>query len=314
MKRFLSKVISMCVILGILLLLLNAAYMSTAYYRDLNDMGKFSDMPKHIDIVNFGNSHAFCCFDWGDYKEFAGANMALPSQTITYDEAILNQYFGHLHEGSLVVLEISFRSLYEEEVFSEESSAITRYYRVLSRGYFKHWNLADAIKYKYLPVLGDRGTAILKIVEEWTDAGEMSELQEKEPDLSDMSAFGQERADTFMQQSGSQELGEQYEALVRIIEKCKSNDIQIILITAPTMSCFYEGFTEEFLDKFYADMEEISKTYDVRYIDYTGDARFPDDKDLFKDPDHMTAYGSKLFTEVFLQDNASVLWFYNGTG
>lgn len=242
--------------------------------------------------------------------------MALGSQTIVYDEAIFNQYFAGLREKSTVVLEISFRSLYEKEI--EEfpySSRITRYYRVLNKKYFRLWNFADALKYRWIPVLGDRTEAVRIIAEEWfgKEKPEMAETEEVlwvDVNAPDMIELGVQRAELFMAMSGNQERGEQYEALVRIIEKCRENNIQVILVTAPTLSCFYEAFTEEFMDKFYDDVQEICNKYGIKYIDYTGDSRFPDDGYLFMDPDHMSVYGSKIFTEEFLKDNADILWFY----
>ena len=42
-----------------------------------------------------------------------------------------------------------------------------------------------------------------------------------------MNAEGKRRAESFMALSGNQELGEQYEALIRIIEKCKENNSSV---------------------------------------------------------------------------------------
>lgn len=314
MKKFLCKVAALSIILGTLLALANCAYVNTSYYKNLNSVGKFAVIPENIDIVNFGNSHGQMAFNWEGYKEFIGVNMGLASQTIVYDEMLLEQYFERLHEGSTVVLEISFRSLYEEEEHEAPYSAkITRYYRVLEKEHFKLWNFFDALKYKYIPIWGAKETAFRKIVEEWfTEEKEETIFTDKilvDISTSEMIAIGESRAKKFMAMSGSQERGEEYEALIRIIEKCKENNIYVILVTAPTLSCFYRGFTEEFMDKFYADVWEISSKYDVRYIDYTGDPRFPDDGYLFHDPDHLTVYGSKLFTAEFLRDNADILWF-----
>lgn len=324
MKKFFFKIFILSVILGLLLIGVNQAYINTEYYRNLNDMGKFLEVPAHIDVVNFGASHSEHAFNWDSYTQFAGANMALGAQTIVYDEALFNYYFDYLDENSTVILEIMFKSLYEEEPSEMPyGTNITRYYQVLKKDYIKQWNLLDAICYQYLPVLGNRQVAVAHIISELlagnTAKNESKQQQELvgEPtqvlagwEKDAMNAEGKRRAESFMAQSGNQEHGEQYEALIRIIEKCKENNIQVILVTVPTLPCFYEGFEEVFMERFYQDMKEICKKYDVLYLDYTGDERFLVDYRWYSDTDHLNDYGNRYFTEEFLKDNQNILRFY----
>lgn len=328
MRKFINKVIQLFIILGLLLVICNYAYINTEYYKNLNGMRKFQELPEHIDIVNFGASHSACAFNWSDYEEFDGANMALGSQTIVYDEAMLRYCFNHLDKDSTVVLEIMYKSLYEEEQNEPPyPTNITRYYQVLPGSYIKQWNLQDAIKYKYFPIVGNRQAAIPKMMGEWlygnTGKSELERQQDMKQSLigeptqvlagweeDEMIAEGKRRAGVFMELSGNQVKGEQYDALIRMIEMCKENNIQVIMITAPTLPCFYMGYTKDFVDKFYADMDEICKKYEVQYIDYTGDERFLIDYRWYSDTDHLNGYGSEVFTRAFLEDHKNVLEFY----
>lgn len=329
MKKFLSKILILTMILSLLLFGFNLAYINTEYYKNLNDMGKFSDLPEHIDVVNFGASHSACAFDWNGYTQFAGANMALGSQTLVYDEALFQYYFKHLDENSTVILEVMFKSLYEKEQTEPPyGTNITRYYQVLKRDYIRQWNLLDAVCYQYLPVLGNRQVAAAHIFSElFSENISKSELERQqaaeqaltgEPtqvlegwEEEAMNAEGKRRAESFMAQSGNQEHGEQYEALIRMIEQCKEHNIQVILVTAPTLPCFYTGYDKEFMDRFYQDMEEISQKYDIPYLDYTGDERFLADYRWYSDTDHLNGYGSRYFTQEFLKDNQEILRFMN---
>lgn len=329
MKKFWEKVLILTVILSLLLLGMNLAYVNTEYYKNLNDMGKFSVLPEHIDVVNFGASHSACAFNWNGYTQFAGANMALGSQTLVYDESLFNYYFDRLDENSTVILEVMFKSLYEEEPDAPPYGAtITRYYQLLPKDFIRQWNLLDAVKYRYLPVLGNRQDAVTNIISEWfgedDTKSELEKQQETGLELTGeptqvldgweedaMNAEGARRAGSFMAQSGNQEHGEQYAALIHIIEKCKENNIQVILVTAPTLTCFYTGFDREFMDRFYQDMEEISQKYNVPYFDYTGDERFLADYRWYSDTDHLNGYGSRYFTQEFLKDNEEILRFMN---
>ena len=329
MKKFLVRVFILTMIVSSFLVCINLLYINTAYYKNLNDMQKFSEVPEHIDVVNFGASHSACAFRWDDYTQFAGVNMALGSQTVVYDEALFAYYFEHLDENSTVILEVMFKSLYEKEPDTPPyGTNITRYYQVLSKDFIRQWNFFDALRFQYLPILGNRQEGVANMISEWFgeggQAGELERQQAAGQELTGeptqvlegweaeaMNAEGKRRAESFMALCGSQEHGEQYEALIHIIEACKENNIQVILVTAPTLPCFYTGFSGEFMDRFYRDMEEISQKYDILYLDYTGDERFLADYRWYSDTDHLNGYGSRYFTQGFLKDNQEILRFMN---
>lgn len=304
-------------ILGVLLVLTNMLYEQTEYYEQLNAMGKFHEIPSDISVVNFGASHSEAAFAWADYEEqFVGFNMALGAQTLVYDEALLNHYYGCLQEDATVIISIMFKSLYESEPEAEDApSNITRYYQILSRATMPAWNLRDAISYQYLPVLANRREGLRQI---FIEKGILPDDKEAEQDIPLLSnkedvilAEGRRRAESFTQLSGDQILGEQYEALLRMINKCKSDGKQVILVTTPTMPYFYEGFTDAFMQQFYQDMEAISQEYEVPYYDYTGDERFMEYQ-YYRDTDHLGDYGAVVFTEEFLKDHAEELNFLQG--
>lgn len=320
MKKFLLKAGIAAAILAILLIGFNFLYVNTEYYKDLNDMGKFREVPEHIDVVNFGASHSEGAFDWSDHTAFRGVNMALGSQTLVGDEALFRYYCDRLDENSVVILELMFKSLYEEEPEGKPTAtSITRYYQVLPRKYMVHWDLVDAIQYQYLPVLGNRQKALGAILEEWggkEDAKQQVQYSvlSGEPtqvltdwSRKDMEKEGARRASVFMELSGEQTKGAQYEALIRIIEECLANHIKVILTTVPTLPCFYENFSEPFMEQFYSDVAEICEKYDLPYFDYTGDERFLTDYRWYRDTDHLNQYGAKVFTELFLEDHAELL-------
>lgn len=322
MKKFLLKAGIAAAILAILLVGFNFLYVNTEYYKDLNDMGKFREVPEHIDVVNFGASHSEGAFDWSDYSTFCGFNMALGSQTLVGDEALFRYYCDRLDENSVVILEIMFKSLYEEESEGKPTAtSITRYYQVLPRKYMVHWDFIDAIQYRVLPVLGNRQNALGAILKEWrgreNDGQQVTEfVLSGEPtqvladwSREEMEKEGARRASVFMELSGEQKRGVQYEALIRIIEKCQEDHIQVILTTVPTLPCFYENFDEAFMERFYADVAEICEKYDLLYFDYTGDERFLTDYRWFRDTDHLNQYGAKVFTELFLEDHAELFQF-----
>lgn len=326
MKKFLVKVLILFSILGTLLLWVNTAYINTDYYKTMNGMDKFLNVPEHIDVVNFGASHSQSAFRWESYEEFEGINMALGAQTITYDEALFDYYMSHFDEDTTVIMEIMFKSLYEDEqIEGPYGSNITRYYQILPREYILQWNIEDAVKFNYIPILGNRQAAISNMLEEYLireskqsnpdkvlegHKGEKTQLLEGWEENA-MIEEGQRRANGFVNASGNQEKGMQYEALIRIIEKCKTKNMQIILVTAPTLPCFYEKIDKDFMEQFYRDIEDICAKYDLEYYDYTADERMLEDYGLYVDTDHLNGNGGRVFTQIFLEDHKDILKFYN---
>lgn len=326
MIRFIKKVSIGCAILVTLFCLTEWMYIHTDYYKNLNDMGKFNQVPEHIDIANFGASHSTLAFSWDAYKEeFTGFNMALGSQTLEYDEAIFNTYYDRFDRNSIIVFEIMYKSLYEYEPQNRPySSSITRYYKILSKENFPLWNFEDAVAYQYLPIIGNRHDALQNILKEYIiktiKNKQNDESQNSNASLSknptkvlegftkeSMDAEGYRRAQSFIALCGEQELNQQYDALIRMIKRCKEKGMNVILVTAPTLPCFYEGYPTEFTDKFYKDIDMICETYDVPYIDYTGDERLLVDYRWYRDTDHLNESGSKIFMKYFMQDNQELL-------
>lgn len=325
MVKFIRKVLIGLFILATLFFTIEWLYINTDYYKNLNDMGKFDQVPEHIDIANFGASHSATAFNWNNYSgEFVGFNMALGAQTLEYDEALFNTYYDSFDSDSTVIFEIMYKSLYEyEQLTPPYSSNQTRYYRVLSKDNFPLWRFEDAVAYKYLPIIGNRHNALQNIIKEYlqkttpinqpnkitnTDKLDNMPTQVLEGFTNEsMEAEGYRRAQSFIALCGNQELNLQYDALIRMLKKCKEKGINVILVTAPTLPCFYEGYPKEFKEKFYADIKAICQDYNLPYIDYTGDERLLKDYRWYSDTDHLNSHGSEVFMEIFMQDNAQLL-------
>ena len=326
MIKFIKKISIGFFIVAALFFTAEWLYLHTDYYKNLNDMGKFDQIPKHIDIANFGASHSATAFDWSGYAdEFDGFNMALGAQTLEYDEALFNTYYERFDQNSTIVFEIMYKSLYEYEPLTPPySSNQTRYYRVLSKENFPLWRFEDAIAYKYLPIVGNRHSALQNIMKEYllelptsrqvTLNHDNEEVLNESPTQvlegftkESMDAEGDRRAKSFIALCGNQERNQQYDALIRMIEKCQDMGVKVILVTAPTLPCFYEGYPKEFTERFYTDIKAICDTYSLPYLDYTGDERLLRDYRWYSDTDHLNAKGSEVFMEIFMQDTAELL-------
>lgn len=302
MIKFVKKISILAIIMLCLLLVINYRYIKTDYYQTLNGINKFYNLPEEIEVANFGNSHSNRGIDWSVIEGIEGANLAWDSQTLVYDFALFDTFFEQFKENSTIVVEVSFRSLYEPEIVEEDNPLITRYYRLLDRKHIFQWNYKDFIKYRVLPLLGDRYEGIKHIIfdSKIEDNFGESVLKVEDPEAEN---DGRKRAEDFLNRIGVQELGIQYESLIKLIEKSSEKGINVILITAPTTEYFHKNFSKEFYKKYYADMNNICQEYNyVSYIDYTNDERFEDKWELFADHDHLNSEGAKYFTKILWED------------
>lgn len=308
MRKYVFKV---CLIVGIPLIgaiLVNYLYMQTNFYKCLNATQKFYEVPDKIDIASFGNSHAQQGFDWSSYSDFSGMNMALGSQTLMYDNAIFDYYYDYFENGSTIVIELSYRTLYEQELSAQEGgSKITRYYQFLDQEHIYNSDTYMYYKYKYCPFFfsntGTKVSGLKAIVDDIPYT--MDTYPDKVTDLSEKERIelGETRSNVFHKQIGEQKLGLQFDALKSIIDKCKKKDMNVILITMPTLPYFYNRFSDEFFQQFYQDVDNIVALYDkCYYIDYTGDSRFMNQYELYEDSDHLNSDGAKYFTDQFVND------------
>lgn len=319
MKKFILKVGVTGTILIALLLLVNLTYINTSYYRNLNGMDKYRNVPEHLDIVNFGASHSQACYVWSSIpKDVSAFSMAYGGQTLVQDAHWLDYFIERIDGDTVVIIDVMFNSLYGNDI-----PAGQQYYQILPAEYISGWNIIDAIKYTYIPILGNRQDGIeaieMRLFENREKNGNNfdSTVQSATQNVSDdiptkvidgwtleeMTNEGKRRASAKMQEGPCGELGAQYDALRHMFEICHEKGCRIIVTTVPTTPYFYNGFKSEYLDRFYKDVNAVCEEYNVEYIDYTGDERFISDYRMWLDTDHMNGIGGEYFTKIFIEEN-----------
>lgn len=305
MKKFLLKLLIGGAIPCLLILFGNMLFVRTNYFQHMNGVSKFKKVPVHLQLANFGNSHSLNGFDWSEYPEYICADLALASQSYVFDSAIFKQYLDCFAENAVIIIDVSHRSLYEEDPLLEMSSRVTRYYQVLDREYMPGWTFRNALVYDCFPILSEKTKAIRYLLKDT----EITEAEiESALDIKDPVKAGKKRADVFKKHIGSQELSLQYDALCEMIELAQEKNIHVLLVTVPTTSYFYECFTPEFYKKFYSDIKAITDTYEnTAYIDYTGDERFKE-LELYGNTDHLNPVGAKRFTGAVVEDLRNMGW------
>lgn len=298
-RKFFIKTIIFCGLIGLTLLYFNHKYHQTNYWRSLNDLYKFENMPEKIQMANIGSSHGNYGFNYGKYESgFNCFNFGLNSQEYIYDFNILSQYIDHLDKGAIVYIPVSYFSLYKGSDNSEKY--INRYYRILDKQYMTDYNWKNKILYDTLSILTS-GKNIGKIVLDNKSIEIVpTSIKVRTPEV--FIERGKQRADIHQKYIGDQTVDvEELEYLYKIIDLCYEKELEPILITTPFSEYYNNNFDKNFYAKFYKDISFITEEKQILYLDYSHHPLFQNETDYFLDTDHLNENGAKVFTELLVR-------------
>lgn len=276
--------------------------------KDIFGVYRFDDVPYNIQVANVGSSHAFYALDYSDYEENTTCfNFSMPTQYPSYDYRILEQYLDHLADGGVMILPISYFTLFnagEDRAGFEEDNLY--YYLFLNKEYIINYSILDSIKAKYFEVLRDRPDDVIsniikgikahgEIVDSYDVGGPDYDYQNDAVKAHDRHYYGDEHGRMTVVRS---ELDSVYD----IIALCRERNIRLILITTPYRREYNDLFDDDFYEQFYAAIDEIVWNTGCEYYDYSHDARFQDSDRYMRNADHVSAEGSKVFTQIVMDD------------
>ena len=306
------KLVAGLSVLCAVLLTVNALYVHTDYYRQLNDVDKFRNLPEGIRVANFGNSHSKYAFDWSYLPEAGGQNMALDSQTLVMDYAIFSQYFDRFADGAVIFIGVSKFSLYIQPLtYSKHGAAYTRYYAFLDARYMPEYSFPLAVQYRYVPALGASVSELMHILRDVPAAADTDEENAvysiSGMDETAMYADGETRIKAALAEcpDGTAH-GAEYEALTKMLALCAEKHMRAVLVTLPT-SVYYDGaWPDELNAAFAGDMEALLASYEgLIWLDYNEDARICGDLSLFRDIDHLNGNGCAVLMRLLADDLAA---------
>ena len=266
------------------------------------DVIKF-DLLRHSDEIiqvgNVGSSHGAYGFRYDDIskKGYSCFNFANVSQSFDYDMAVLKEFQDYIQEGSVLFIPISYFSFNSEVVNSKEAEAMSvRYYHFLSPESIPDYNLyVDIITHK-LPILS-AGENILELLPDintvLTAHAAGNGIDEEE-----FVRRAQERYSRHFENKEEYFMPERIEELYELIAFCKERNITPVLITTPFTKYYIDLVPQDFLEEFYATINQIADDTNVNYYDYSHDSRFYDNLEPFSDSDHLTEDGALYFTNI----------------
>jgi len=273
-----------------------------------NDSAYIADVPYDVEVANFGNSHGYYGFNYEKlgYK-FRCFNFSLPSQTMSYNYQIMDNYKKHFKPGGVIFLCISYQTFFgDSEVNSPDFlSKNRRYYHFLDENHIKCYDKKSAFYVKYLPIAIDNpGSVVKHLLGKGGSSGDMWNVRTNNDDAKkhgDQRTKGWIGIDCRPQHINVEEI----EAVYKIIYLCKQLRITPVMITTPYLVEYTKPImtnNKEFFDIFYAIVNKMSKDTGVRYIDYAFDDRFKNDYSSFFNTDHMNRVGAYRFTNILAND------------
>lgn len=309
-RKFAKKITIYFLIVGCLTLAINQIYLfqqdkkSLGTMRDKkNDNAYIYDVPYGIQVCDFGNSHGYYGFNYEKYQEeYVCYNFALPSQSMTYNYNILQEYIDHFDEGAYVFICVSYNSFFgiDEVEFDDFSLKNRRYYRFLSNDKIKEYSWKEDLILNYFPMM-EIDLPMWKDVEDknidiWHRITSEGEVR-KQIDIRYVEHVGQnydENGNIIMNE-------DEIEALVQMIELCKDKNLHPILITTPFLGEYTEAIDEnapDFWEKYYTIVGDIVSQYDVEYFDYAREQAFIKNYDWYMNIDHLNYWGAEHFTDI----------------
>lgn len=311
MKKFLAEILILLVAITFLMLKLDAiGRPGIAHYMHY--------FPVNTQVVNLGTSHGY---DFNYSKtSLKGFPANREGNTLYYD--LQNFYYlsknGRLEEGAVIILPISYYvfGLDENRSDREDNTFADEFYFYLEPNQIYDYSLKKELslrQYNAQKNFKSQCGIPNEFKKEAPIPGKLSypmhQPQKAEPTHEEKLANHANVRTEHHERLGRIRDGKVSERYLKeLISDAKANGYNPVLVTVPYYSLYNDGFDQNWLQEEYFDrMNSISAELRIPYLDYSHDQRFVDKPELFKDSDHLTDEGAKMFSEIVFSDIDSSL-------
>lgn len=251
---------------------------------------------KHEDaqVLIFGNSHTFYGLN-PKYFEKSTFNLSNTSQTLYFDQLLFEKHFDKCKSLQYVILNIEYTSLSQLDD-SEEDVWRKYYYKrymnlqvpTISRLDPKSFFISSTRTFYFNMQLVQRYFADGTLVDCDRNGFGINYTKEKRTSNFDDSTPMRVKA----HEDNLFDFTHNTKRIQSIVDKCRSRDIQVILVTMPVTKGYARGVNQQKLSKIFKTCLTLEKANsNVRYLNLFKDSRFTDDD--FYDPDHLHDAGAK---------------------
>ena len=311
MKRFILKCILMIVLVAGILFLASFAYVHSAAYVNmerLDGTDTYAAMPEQIDVAVFGASHGMYAFRIApEGRTFF--NFSLSGQTPAYDLRLMREYQDRIQPGALVVLTMSYPSLFMQMHDSSFAEKQPRYYRILSPENIIDLDTTRYYLSRYCPILNETLTSLIASFANLV-------LDDTAFDaLDDHAVLSRDDIPAMQMHMRNAQWDEIIAAALdtsppmedtyrQILTLCREHGWTTVLVTPPYLEEYNDCFPEGFFPVFYDTVSDLSQEFDVPYLDYSHDETYFGRYELYRDIDHMNLPGAEMFDAQFYADLA----------
>lgn len=275
------------------------------------ETNKLKNINRQVDYVNTGSTFAFYGIDY-NAVDVEGINLALCPQSLESDFIMLQHFEKYYKPGATIFIVISDLAFAKKEY--KEAKTKDKYYKVLGMKEIEDYNILRAIRAKYFPVLYDWKN-FLRFHWDIKDTYEY-ELKVNENDKEAVEADAYKRCKDWMQEFALKNLQDPYQAekyaeefsyttgiVEDMITWCKKKGYKPLIVNLPVSFEMKRYFSDEFLSEFYYKyVYEISKEYDVKFINLQKNTKLSDYL-LYLDSCRLNKPGREIITTLLLEES-----------
>lgn len=294
--------------LPILLIVIAVEYISRQIPNDYSFKNNYLHKNSSaIEILILGSSHAL--FDINpDYLVEGAFNASYVSQSLNYDYCIFQTYKSRLKNLKVLVLPISYATLFSRLEDSTEDWRI-KYYSI-------YYGCKAPVSLRYNTEVFSRKPSsllaeVVKYIWSYGDSTNITVsdlgfgLRYTDVSQSDLVATGQAAAKRHTQKTWAR-LEDNVELLNEMITESSKIGVKVFLFTPPALNTYIENLNELQLSEMTNRIVGVvSQHPNVVYQSFLQDDRF--EKLDFKDADHLNGIGAAKLTKIIDQELESMI-------
>lgn len=260
---------------------------------------------KDIQTVFLGNSHTFYGLR-ADLWHDKAINLSNVSQTLAYDRHILEHYIDSMPNLKNVVMQVSFTSLYDDDLENTSSWWLCSNYHIyMHLGLHPKWS-KYSLEILNLQVYSKKVLSLLHLAPQQLRADFLGDGLGYDRTLPDaeLESSGVAAALGHKESSDLKRIPQNLEHLKAISKVCKDKGINLWFYTQPE-SEYYKIHTDTlYLNTMMRTIEQFAKENNAHYFNLYNDSRFK--KNDFFDADHLNHdQGAVKLTKILADTIAS---------
>lgn len=298
--------------LGIAVLFIaNAIYKRTNHFNNqFTDVRKYWDMatfPNNLQVINLGSNHPKFGFDYSE-ADVQAMNCAVGPQTFEYDFAILRKITSHLAVGAYVLIPVCLLKFFLYRQKNRGTHA--KYYTFLEKNSIVDYNKMEQIKLLKFPLLFN--PRLLRYIVR--DVKKDTRLELTENPMKDAAALNNDANSwidcwnrefditlptPILSEENKNEILQNISILRKMLEYCKSRDLNPVITILPVTDNISSRFTDEFVQEHILRYINAANSVKAPVLNYLNDERFTA-SELYINSFFMNKKGRKMFTKEII--------------